>query len=179
MLDTNRKNSLTGSDGGEFVSQCSQEKYQQRMKKLNENISRIIEKADVNNDGVVSYTEFLFAMSDGSLHTDGIDQSMYAYEKERLMANGGATTYPSALHISASVIQAEQDDKSKFSAISSLERQHSQSSDIDNSARNRRSSDSDLRSQPKIFKQKARSELGLDPKNNPRPASPSDNNILS
>lgn len=41
--------------------------YQEkRLQKLGVKIARIIQQADVNNDGVVSYTEFLFAMADGS-----------------------------------------------------------------------------------------------------------------
>ena len=53
-------------DGSSSTSK-SNRKESSRMRKLNDRITQIIAQADVNNDGVVSYTEFLFAMADGSV----------------------------------------------------------------------------------------------------------------
>ena len=52
-------------DSFDRYDSCCDAKNGDRGKKLAEKMSHIINKADVNKDGVVSYTEFLFAMADG------------------------------------------------------------------------------------------------------------------
>lgn len=57
-------------EGEDGYQQGTVESQAKRMKKLTKRISQIIQAADVNNDGVVSYTEFLFAMAEGTGLTD-------------------------------------------------------------------------------------------------------------
>ncbi len=58
-----RQNSL---EDGKEVFEVSRVK---RLKELNKNILSMIEQVDMDKDGVISYTEFLFAMADGGKET--------------------------------------------------------------------------------------------------------------
>lgn len=53
------------------------------MLRLNERITQMVLQADVNNDGVISYTEFLFAMADGSVDVEELEASNNTVEKSR------------------------------------------------------------------------------------------------
>lgn len=58
-------------------------KSKDRIVRINERIANIVQQADVNHDGVVSYTEFLFAMADGNVQV-----MMSTDEEEKVKTRG-------------------------------------------------------------------------------------------
>lgn len=67
-----------------------------RIQKIQEKIEKIMDAADVNKDGVISYTEFLFAMAEGSLGLfDNANAESLANAPPLLQSNyGSLIQYP-------------------------------------------------------------------------------------
>lgn len=119
--------SLHSDSFDRYDSRCRcDSKEEDRWKKLAEKMSNIIDKADVNKDGVVSYAEFLFAMADGQ------------EPQELRQCTEDSLTQSSALHRSASVIREEDELDLALKAIKDAR------SDKITSAFRRRKSDSKL-----------------------------------
>jgi len=141
---------------------------EQRIQKVNARITTIFEQSDMNKDGVISYTEFLFAMADGSLQHQNQQELQQPQQQQQQHAEPLAATARASSSIGVDDYAVPPADTVEVIPAPIATRKN----------HNRRQSDSRLHLSGKSFRQRASSIIFLGtrptPAANPSTSKPSD-----